>query len=65
MANIFSRPTAADENRWSRGMEYVKPDPKGCHYFEKFATECNIQLPQGERTHFQHLTIRQITCNFK
>ena len=64
MAN-FPLPTAADVNRWSRGMKYVLEDPKGRHYFEQFATECNIQLPQGECTHFQHLTIRQITCNFK
>ena len=60
-----SLPTAADENSWSKGMQRVLQDPKGCHYFEKFTTERNIPRPQGECTHFQHLTIRQIICIFK
>jgi hypothetical protein len=61
----YSPPTAADVNKWSRGMKHILDDPKGLYYFEKFAAEKKLPLPESECTHFQNFTIRPITCNFK
>jgi hypothetical protein len=61
MVGNVSPPTKEDLNKWSKTIGNVFKDPKGRAYFEQ-STDVR---PPGECTHFQHFTIRPITCQFK
>jgi len=64
MVNGFSLDDG-DINKWTKSMRKGFEDPKKQYYLGKFFEDCKIPRPEGERKHFQHITVRPITCNFK
>lgn len=63
MAGDYS-PTKGDMSNWSKSILNVFGDPEGKKCLYKFLNDRNIK-PPSKCTHFQHFTIRPVTCNFK